>query len=48
MLPFYCGANNDNNARHLLAAADDDAVLVKNMGQSFRFSAVAVIAFIHS
>lgn len=31
------------------AAAEDDAVLVKNMGQSFRFSAVAVMnAFIHS
>lgn len=35
---------------HLLAAAEDDAVLVKHMGQSFRFSAVEVMyaSFIHS
>ncbi|PIM99178.1 hypothetical protein CDL12_28335 [Handroanthus impetiginosus] len=38
--PLVRGAYYDNNICHLSAAAEDDAVLVKNMGQSFRFSAV--------
>lgn len=30
------------------AAAEDDAMLVKHVGQSFRFSAVEVLNLIHS
>lgn len=44
LIKFRKYNNNDiHNARHLSSAAEDDAVLVKNMGQSFRFTAVAVL-----